>query len=82
MKRIYILQNRWVLIGDITYSEDGFTVITDASVIRVWGTTLGLGQIALDGPTPATKLDPCGTVTIPHGAILFTIDCTYGKCAN
>lgn len=76
MKRIYVLQNRWVLIGDVHLNEREVR-LTDASVIRVWGTTKGLGEIALKGPTEKTQLDPCGTTTIPHNAVLFSIDCTY-----
>lgn len=76
MKRIYVLQNRWVLIGDVALIEREVR-LTNASVIRVWGTTKGLGEIALNGPTKDTQLDHCGTVTIPHNAVLFSIDCTY-----
>lgn len=74
MKRIYVIKERWVLIGE--YSQKGKVItLEDASVIRVWGTTRGLGQIALDGPTPETKLDPCGKTTFTEDAVLFSIDC-------
>ena len=75
-KRIYVLKERWVLIGiesDKTTEKTIYT--TDTSVIRVWGTTAGLGQIALDGPTPETKLDKCGDTSFPRESVLFSIDC-------
>lgn len=49
----------------------------DASVIREWGTTAGLGEIALHGPTTKTVLDYCGTPTVPKGKVLFRLPCTY-----
>jgi hypothetical protein len=59
--KILVLQRGWNVVG--RYSKDGSEhVLTDASVIRYWGTTRGLGEIAAGGPTPTTKLDPCGTV--------------------
>lgn len=82
MKRIYVLQARWVLIGTVKKAPAGFVALTDASVIRVWGTTLGLGQIATQGPTKETKLDPCGQVEFPISSVLFSIDCTYAERAN
>jgi hypothetical protein len=71
--RIVILQRGWNVVG--RYVEDGDEVtITDASVIRVWGTSKGLGQL-VDGPTSSTKLDKAGTVRAHRGAVVATIDC-------
>ena len=77
--RIYVLQQRWVLMGYVEKETRDEVIIVDSNVIRIWGTTMGLGQIALQGPTKDTKLDPCGRVTIPMAAILFSIDCIYEK---
>src|SRR5690606_38181075 len=49
-KRIVVLDGRWNLIGQVRTIGDE-VVITDASVIRYWGTTAGLGEIAKSGPT-------------------------------
>ena len=71
-KRIVVLTYGWVMIGDYARNGDMVT-ITDASVIRKWGTERGLGQIALAGPTKDTILDPCGFVEIPLSSVVTTI---------
>jgi len=52
-----------VVIGDVEKTEADLR-INNCSVIRVWGTSKGLGQIAEEGPTDKTKLDPCPPVTV------------------
>lgn len=77
-KRIVILQRGWVAVGD--YAKTGSEVtLSNASVIRRWGTTKGLGEIAANGPTENTVLDPTPTVRVHELAIVATIDCTAEK---
>lgn len=52
-----------MVIGDVEKTEADLR-INNCSVIRVWGTSKGLGQIAEEGPTDKTKLDPCPPVTV------------------
>ncbi|MCP4489815.1 MAG: hypothetical protein GY820_21230 [Gammaproteobacteria bacterium] len=75
-KQIVILQRGWVVVGDVTREGDELT-INKCSVIRVWGTTKGLGEIALAGPTPKTKLDPCPQVTVHILTTVARMDCNY-----
>lgn len=58
--RYIVIGNRGnIVVGDLTIKgQTGY--LTNASVIRIWGTTKGLGQLALEGPTHKTKLDFCG----------------------
>jgi len=71
--RILVLQRGWVVVGN--YSEHGDEcVLTDASVIRRWGTTKGLGELR-DGPLEDTVLDPCGTVRAHKLAVVMQIEC-------
>lgn len=57
--KIVVLQRGWVLIG--RFEKDGTNCkLHDASVIRNWGTTKGLGELAISGKTKDTKLDKCG----------------------
>ena len=60
-KQIVILNRGWVVVGNYSEKGDDCT-LTDASVIRVWGTTKGLGELAENGPLTATKLDSCPNV--------------------
>ncbi len=54
--RIAVLQRGNVLVGP--YETDGtFCWMSRGAVIRYWGTTGGLGELAKFGPTPKTKLD-------------------------
>jgi hypothetical protein len=58
--RIVILQRGWVMVGQ--WSQDGeMCSLDNANVIRIWGTTKGLGQL-VGGPLPSTKMDPAGHV--------------------
>ena len=73
-KRIVVLHRGWVVVGD--YREDGeYVTVKNASVIRRWGTTEGLGELALKGPLEDTVLDKCGTVRVNKLAVVFTLDC-------
>ena len=72
---IVVAQSGWVFVGDIREEGDRLHV-TRAACVRRWGTTRGLGEIALGGPTSSTTLDPCGEVIIRLPAVLFTIPCT------
>ena len=57
--KIVVLQRGWVMVGKL--ERDGSECkLHMASVIRSWGTTTGLGEIATSGPTSSTKLDKCG----------------------
>lgn len=76
-KRIVVLTNGWVFMGGYNPAQGGRPAyITDAMCVRKWGTTAGLGEIALHGPTKETVLDPCGIVLLDTpAAVLFTIPC-------
>jgi len=58
--RTIVIGNRGnVVVGDLTIKGE-MGNLKNASVIRSWGTTKGLGQLALEGATSRTKLDLCG----------------------
>ena len=76
--RIVILQRGWVIVG--TFSQDGSHCRLDnAAVIRKWGTTKGLGQIAENGPTKDTVLDKTPPVEFHELTIIATIQCRADK---
>lgn len=76
--QIVVAQRGWVIVGRTEKIGDEL-VITDASVIRTWGTTKGLGQLALEGPQASTTLDPAGTCRVRIGAEVLVLDCDESK---
>jgi hypothetical protein len=75
---IVILQRGWVMVGRL--NKNGYNCeLSNASVIRLWGTSKGLGEIALNGPTSNTKLDPCGLVKFHLMTTVATIHCEESK---
>ena len=71
--QIVILQRGWVTIG--RYSENGDEcTLTDAKIIRTWGTTKGLGEIAEEGTKPSTKLDDCPTLRFHKMTVIARMD--------
>ena len=77
-KRIVVLQRGWVVVGDVR-EEDNHVYISNASVIRVWGTTKGLGEIASSGPTKDTKLDKCPDVKVHQLTVVMMMNVDGGN---
>ena len=75
-RRIVIVQAGWVFIGIYQYDDNLKCVrLSDASCIRTWGTTSGLGQLALKGKQEETVLDFAGVVDVPLGSVVATLKC-------
>lgn len=73
--KIVVLQRGWVLVGKFEKSGSECK-LHNASVIRNWGTTKGLGEIAQAGPTLSTKIDPTnGLVEFDYLTVVATIAC-------
>ena len=73
-QQIVVLDRGWVYVGK-TEEQGDKLVIEDARCTRYWGTTRGLGQLAADGPTRDTKLDPVGRLIAPMRAVISIIAC-------
>ncbi len=76
--RIVVLQRGWVVVGNCSF-DGPYLTITDASVIRKWGTKKGLGELAENGPLSETILDPAGTVGVHELAVVMTIETEASK---
>jgi hypothetical protein len=72
-REIVILQRGWIMVGNVK-KEGNDVVITNTCLIRRWGTTQGIGQLALTGPTADTILDPCGVVRVHELAVVARIE--------
>lgn len=71
--RIVILQRGWVMIGRLEKIGSDCK-LHNASVIRNWGTTKGLGELAMEGKKKDTKLDKCcGVVEFDYLTVVATI---------
>ena len=70
-KQIVVLQRGWVVIGDVSKTDNEVTV-KNCSIIRIWGTSNGLGEIAENGATSKTKLDKCPDIIVhPLSVVLY-----------
>ena len=77
--KIVILQRGWCMVGRLERNGDNYK-LHNASVIRRWGTSRGLGELAENGPLPETKLDPCnGEVEFDRLTVVATIACNEAK---
>lgn len=77
-KQIVILQRGWVVVGD--YAEiKGECVLFNAAVIRIWGTTKGLGELAENGPRTNTKIDPCPPLRFHPLTVIARMDVNEEK---
>jgi len=79
--KIVILQRGWIMVG--RFERNGSDCkLHNASVIRSWGTTKGLGEIALK-PTKDTKLDKCnGLVQFDYLTVVAMVDCNESGWKN
>lgn len=71
---IAVLDRGFVYVGNVT-TDDKFVTITNARNVRKWGTTNGLGQLAIEGPQPDTKLDNANVVKALVGELKHMILC-------
>ena len=79
--RIVILQRGWVVVG--RYSQKGTQCFIDGgSVIRRWGTSKGLGQLASEGPLTDTKLESTDNIQFHELVVVASISCDSDKWTN
>ena len=77
--KIVILQRGWVMVGRLTRDGDQCK-LHNAAVVRIWGTTNGLPEIANNGPTAKTQLDKCDGVVEFHAlTVIATLSCNEAK---
>ncbi len=77
-KQIVVLDRGFVYVGDVKTDAD-WCVIENASCVRRWSTSKGLGELAASGPLENTVLDPAGTVRAPMRAVIAMLACEADK---
>lgn len=79
--RIVILQRGWVVVGK--FSQDGDECrLTRAAVVRRWGTSKGLGELASKGPLSETVLDSSPDLIFHELTVIAMIECDEAKWEN
>lgn len=69
---IVVADRGHVWVGDVTTNNE-WCVIKGARIIRIWGTTAGLNQLANEGPLPGTKLDAAADLRVSAKAVIAII---------
>jgi hypothetical protein len=75
--RIAVLQRGWVVVGE--YIQTGnYIELKKAAVVRKWGTTKGLPELALCGPLNDTVLDKGPDMRFHALTEIVSIKCDEG----
>ena len=77
---IVVADRGHVWVGQVEKGPD-WVKIGGARVIRRWGTTEGLNQLAAEGPRRDTKLDAPADLEVRAGAVIAIIPCEAAKWA-
>ena len=77
-KQIVVLQRGWIVVGDISKTNEEVT-IKNCSIIRVWGTSKGLGEIAESGATSKTVLDKSPDIIVHPLSVVLYMNVNMGK---
>jgi hypothetical protein len=80
---IAIVDHGFVYVGELEI-DGKWCVVRNGHNIRRWGTTEGIGQLALDGPQPETILDKVTTIHVPIHALVHILEsdrCKWTKSA-
>lgn len=75
---IVVIDRGFVYVGNVRV-EGEWCIIRDALNIRRYGTTAGLGELALKGPQESTVLDEVGVVRAPMRAVISLIETEAAK---
>lgn len=76
--QIVVLQRGWVAIGRFSQTKEQCH-LTSASIIRTWGTSKGLGELAMNGVLINTKLDKCADLHFHEMTIVVRMDVDESK---
>ena len=82
--KIVVLDTGFVYFGKL-HVDGEVARITDCYNLRRFGTTSGLGQLALCGPTNDTVIDATGPVTFPTARLHHTMEVDierWGPCMS
>jgi hypothetical protein len=64
-----------VWVGDLIERGPDWVRLRRACIVRRWGTSEGLNELANRGPLPNTKLDAPADLDVRTGAVIAIIPC-------
>lgn len=76
--RIVVLQRGWVVVGRFSQDKEHCR-LENAYVIRRWGTTKGLGELAICGPQSDTQLDATLPIQFHELTAVMHLECDEAK---
>ncbi len=79
---IYVLNLGWVVVGIEQEShniDNNLLNISNSFVVRRWGTSHGLGELATNGPLESTILDSIPQLKINTDSIIMILKCDASK---
>lgn len=75
---ILVLTHGWVVYAPRAEKYPTEYVLHDSSVVRIWGTTAGIGQLAREGKRDGTVLDPNDKITsVERAQVIMALDCKF-----
>lgn len=75
---IVVADRGHVWVGDVDVTEE-WVYIAGARVIRRWGTTGGINELANNGPLENTKLDDPASLSVSRRAVIAIIPTEASK---
>ncbi len=75
---IVVADRGHVWVGHVV-TDDQWCAIKSARIVRVWGTSKGLNELAKCGPLSGTKLDADSDVLVNMRAVIALIPCEASK---
>jgi hypothetical protein len=72
---IVVVDNGFVFWGDLHVNGDNCE-ISNGYNLRRFGTTRGLGQLAIEGPTAETQADKVSLIRVLKTRVVFVMECS------
>ena len=72
--KLVVLPRGWVMVGECE-EKNNKLYMKNASVVRRWGTTKGLPELANNGPLASTILDGKCEMQFPMSSVIAEMSC-------
>ena len=79
---LVVLPRGWVMVGEEASEKDNKLLLNNASVVRKWGTSEGLPELAQKGPLKNTILDGKCEMEFPMSSVIAKMKCNDDAWSN